>query len=137
MKTRRKVQVSRYKAKKVGIHALNLIPWTLHGAFNELSAMSFLRSFLIISMALLAQGCLGLALQTTPSLIPNLTQAVFEECDMELARASMPADLKLMEGLLKSAPQTTSSSPPSPWASQGTGSFSWKMLMRSGPPSST
>jgi hypothetical protein len=69
--------------------------------------MSFLRSFLIITIALLAQGCVGLALQTTPSLIPNLTGAVFEECDMELARASMPADLKLMEGLLKSAPQNT------------------------------
>jgi tetratricopeptide (TPR) repeat protein len=58
----------------------------------------------IIAMGLVAQGCVGLALHTTPSLIPNLTQAVFEECDMELARASMPADLKLMEGLLKSAP---------------------------------
>jgi tetratricopeptide (TPR) repeat protein len=63
------------------------------------------RFFLVIVTTLLAQGCVGLALQTTPSLIPNLTQAVFEECDMELAKASMPADLKLMEGLLKSAPQ--------------------------------
>lgn len=58
-------------------------------------------------MTLLAQGCVGLALQTTPSLMPNLTQAVFEECDVALARASLPADLKLMEGLLKSAPQNT------------------------------
>jgi tetratricopeptide (TPR) repeat protein len=65
------------------------------------------RCFFIIAMALMVQGCVGLALQTTPSLIPNLSQAVFEECDMELARASMPADLKLMEGLLKSAPQNT------------------------------
>ncbi len=67
----------------------------------------FHRSFLIIATTLMAQGCVGLALQTTPSLIPNLTQAVFEECDMALAKASMPADLKLMEGLLKSAPQNT------------------------------
>jgi len=69
--------------------------------------MSFPRSFIIIAVALLAQGCVGLALETTPSLIPHLTQAVFEECDTELARESIPADLKLMEGLLKSAPQNT------------------------------
>ncbi len=69
--------------------------------------MRFRRSFLIIALTLVAQGCVGLALQTSPSLIPNMTQAVFEECDVALARASMPADLKLMEGLLKSAPQNT------------------------------
>jgi hypothetical protein len=69
--------------------------------------MSFPRSFIIIAVALLAQGCVGLALETSPSLIPNLTQAVFEECDTELARESIPSDLKLMEGLLKSAPQNT------------------------------
>jgi len=49
-------------------------------------------------------GCVSLGLQLTPSLIPNLTQAFFEECDSELARNSLPAELKLMEGLLKSAP---------------------------------
>jgi tetratricopeptide (TPR) repeat protein len=65
------------------------------------------RCFFIIAMAPMVQGCVGLALQTTPSLIPDLSQAVFEECDMELAMASMPADLKLMEGVLKSAPQNT------------------------------
>jgi hypothetical protein len=65
------------------------------------------RSLLVITLGLMAQGCVGLALQATPSLVPDLTQAVFEECDVALARASLPADLKLMEGLLKSAPQNT------------------------------
>jgi tetratricopeptide (TPR) repeat protein len=46
-----------------------------------------------------------LAFQLSPSLIPNLTLAFFEECDLELARHSLPADLKLMEGLLKNDPE--------------------------------
>lgn len=46
-----------------------------------------------------------LALHATSPLIPNLTMAFFEECDLELAEQSLPAELKLMEGLLKSAPQ--------------------------------
>ena len=49
-------------------------------------------------------GCVKLAMQFSPSLIPNLTQAFFEECDPELATVSFPADLKLMEGLLKNDP---------------------------------
>lgn len=50
-------------------------------------------------------GCTRLALHVTSPLIPNLTSAFFEECDLELAEQSLPAELKLMEGLLKSAPQ--------------------------------
>jgi len=49
-------------------------------------------------------GCVGMALRLSPSLLPNLTQTFFEECDSDLARQSLPADLKLMEGLLKNAP---------------------------------
>lgn len=49
-------------------------------------------------------GCVKLALQFSPSFIPNLTQAFFEECDLDLAKQSFPADLKLMEGLLKNDP---------------------------------
>lgn len=50
-------------------------------------------------------GCTRLALHVTSPLISNLTSAFFEECDLELAEQSLPAELKLMEGLLKSAPQ--------------------------------
>jgi len=50
-------------------------------------------------------GCTRLALHATSSLVPDLTRTFFEECDLELARQSLPAQLKLMEGLLKNAPQ--------------------------------
>jgi len=61
--------------------------------------------FTIVLLMLLMSGCMRLALHATSPLIPNLTMAFFEECDLELAEQSLPAELKLMEGLLKSAPQ--------------------------------
>ena len=45
-----------------------------------------------------------LALKLSPSLFPNFVASIFEECDPELAKGSIPANLKLMEGLLKNAP---------------------------------
>lgn len=50
-------------------------------------------------------GCVKLALKLSPSLMPNLSEVFFEECDTDIARLSMPADLKLVEGLLKSDPK--------------------------------
>ncbi len=50
-------------------------------------------------------GCVKLALQLSPSLIPNFTHVLFEECDTEIAKLSMPTDLKLMEGLLRNDPK--------------------------------
>ena len=58
-----------------------------------------------VLLIILMTGCARLALNATSPLIPNLTGAFFEECDLELAEQSLPAELKLMEGLLKSAPQ--------------------------------
>jgi tetratricopeptide (TPR) repeat protein len=55
-------------------------------------------------LALSVTGCMRLALQLSPSFIPHMTETLFEECDPELARQSLPADLKLMEGLLKDDP---------------------------------
>ena len=52
----------------------------------------------------LVAGCVGLITHLSPSLIPSFTQTFFEECDPELARIALPADLKLMEGLLKNDP---------------------------------
>ena len=61
-----------------------------------------LRIFLIIFLFTpFLSGCVKLAFRVVPSLVPNLTQAIFEECDPELAKQSIPAELKLMEGLLK------------------------------------
>ena len=49
-------------------------------------------------------GCTRMAVRGSSGLIPNLSQAVFSECDAELARASLPANLKVMEGLLRADP---------------------------------
>lgn len=49
-------------------------------------------------------GCVKLALQFSPTLVPNMAESLFEECDPVLAGDSLPADLKLLEGLLKSDP---------------------------------
>jgi tetratricopeptide (TPR) repeat protein len=46
-----------------------------------------------------------MALKFAPSFIPNLSQTFFEECDPVLAEQSLPASLKLMEGLLKNDPE--------------------------------
>ena len=65
---------------------------------------SFWKLPLLMVLLLLMPGCVSLGLEFSPSLIPHLTQASFEECDLQLAEESLPAELKLMEGLLKSAP---------------------------------
>jgi len=55
-------------------------------------------------MASLFTGCMSVALRLTPSLFPNFTSTIFEECDPELAREAIPSNLKLLEGLLKNDP---------------------------------
>ena len=50
----------------------------------------------------IANGLCKVGIHFSSSLIPNLNQAFFEECDTDLAKQSLPADLKLMEGILKS-----------------------------------
>ena len=56
-------------------------------------------------VCLLLQGCMQVALRASPSLFPNVAATIFEECDPELAKASIPSNLKLMEGLLKNDPE--------------------------------
>jgi hypothetical protein len=58
----------------------------------------------ILLLGLFSSSCVKLALNFSPSLISNFTKTLFEECDPELAKQSLPADLKLMEGLLKNDP---------------------------------
>jgi tetratricopeptide (TPR) repeat protein len=61
--------------------------------------------FLISLLVPFFGGCTSLALKMSSSLFPNIAASVFEECDPELAEGSIPANLKLMEGLLKNAPK--------------------------------
>ncbi|MEE9612364.1 MAG: TRAP transporter TatT component family protein, partial [Desulfatiglandales bacterium] len=67
-----------------------------------------MRRFLTTSLCLYIlalNGCLQSALQLSPRLVPNFAASIFEECDPELAQDAIPANLKLMEGLLKNAPK--------------------------------
>ncbi|MBN2125403.1 MAG: hypothetical protein JW821_13980 [Deltaproteobacteria bacterium] len=58
----------------------------------------------VIPLALILPACLPLALRMSPSLLPDVTAALFEECDPGIAERAMPSHLKLMEALLKSDP---------------------------------
>ncbi len=61
---------------------------------------------LVVSILCLSlTGCVRMALKFAPSFIPRLSQTFFEECDPDLAKQSLPASLKLMEGLLKNDPE--------------------------------
>jgi len=57
-----------------------------------------------VLLLLLSGGCARLAMPVASSMIPGFTRALFEECDLKLARESLPAELKLMEGLLQNDP---------------------------------
>jgi tetratricopeptide (TPR) repeat protein len=63
-----------------------------------------MRKFFWVLPCFALLGCLQLGLRASPSLFQNLASSMFEECDTELAKASIPANLKLMEGLLKNDP---------------------------------
>ncbi len=67
--------------------------------------MPYLRLLVILYLILSLTGCVKLALRFSSSLIPRMSQSFFEECDLDLARRSLPANLKLMEGLLKNDPK--------------------------------
>jgi len=58
-----------------------------------------------VVLSLFFSGCMQVALRASPSLFPNVAATIFEECDPELAKASIPSNLKLMEGLLKNDPE--------------------------------
>jgi tetratricopeptide (TPR) repeat protein len=65
------------------------------------------RIILAFSMCLFfLSGCTQLVIRTAaPSLVPNFTASIFEECDPDLAKNAIPGTLKLMEGLLRSDPR--------------------------------
>jgi tetratricopeptide (TPR) repeat protein len=60
---------------------------------------------LFLMFSVFFSGCMQAALRASPSLFPNLAASIFEECDPELAKASIPSNLKLLEGLLKNDPE--------------------------------
>lgn len=64
---------------------------------------------IILSSALILfffSGCAQVVIRTAaPSLIPDFTASIFEECDPEIAKEAIPSTLKLMEGLLRTDPE--------------------------------
>jgi hypothetical protein len=70
---------------------------------TEKTRKRLLAIWLCLSVFLL-NNCMRVALRASPSLFPNLTTSIFEECDLELAKNAIPANLKLLEGLLKNDP---------------------------------
>jgi len=66
---------------------------------------TFLKTIVVFFLWLSVTGCVKMALKFNPSFIPRLSETFFEECDPDLARQSLPASLKLMEGLLKNDPE--------------------------------
>jgi tetratricopeptide (TPR) repeat protein len=71
---------------------------------TEKTRKGLLAIFICFSVLLLS-NCMRIALRASPSLFPNFTASIFEECDVELARNAIPGNLKLLEGLLKNDPQ--------------------------------
>lgn len=68
---------------------------------RRLISKAMLPIFLITTIHV---GCTKLTLRSSSSLINNITGSFFEECDLELARQSLPSNLKLLEGILKEDP---------------------------------
>jgi tetratricopeptide (TPR) repeat protein len=67
---------------------------------------SLCKAIIIFLLLPVLTACVRLVLRFSPSLVPNMAQAIFEECDPELAKNSIPANLKLLEGLLKYDPES-------------------------------
>jgi len=65
----------------------------------------FRRAALLLLVPLLLAGCMRLGVRSASSMIPEWRTALFEECDPVLAREALPANLKMMEGLLRVDPE--------------------------------
>ncbi len=58
----------------------------------------------IIAFVLLGEGCVKLALRLSPSIFDDFSDTFFQECDPQLAKDALPAQLKLGEALLREDP---------------------------------
>jgi hypothetical protein len=58
----------------------------------------------MLSLLFLSASCARVALRMSPPLVQNMMVSVFEECDPQLAREAVPANLKVLEGLAKTDP---------------------------------
>lgn len=63
------------------------------------------RIYISVFLLIFLCGCTKLALRLSPSLFTDFKNAIFEECDPEMAGSAIPAHIKLLEGLLKTDPE--------------------------------
>lgn len=60
---------------------------------------------LFVLLPVLLAGCMRLGVRSASTLLPEWRNALFEECDPVLAREALPANLKMLEGLLRADPK--------------------------------
>lgn len=59
---------------------------------------------LICVILIFGNGCMKMAIRMSPELFENMSVSIFEECDPDIAKKAIPANLKLLEGILKNDP---------------------------------
>jgi len=59
---------------------------------------------LMCLMLLSGSGCMKMAIRMSPEFFENMSASIFEECDPDIAKKAIPANLKLLEGVLKNDP---------------------------------
>lgn len=67
----------------------------------------YFTALLILISAFFFTGCMKYALRSSSGLFNNISISIFKECDPEFAKKSLPANLKLLEGLLESDPENS------------------------------
>ena len=60
---------------------------------------------IVLLWMILCLGCASVTLQFASPLFSKFSASMFEECDSQLAKTAIPAQLKMLEGLLKSDPE--------------------------------
>lgn len=63
------------------------------------------KTVIILLICFFSIGCVPLVLKLSPGLLSGFSESVFEECDTQFAKQAIPAQLKLLEGLLKNDPE--------------------------------
>ena len=65
----------------------------------------FILLFVFLFIILLSgNGCMKMAIRMSQDLFNNMSVSIFEECDPDIAQKAIPANLKILEGVLKNDP---------------------------------
>jgi len=78
---------------------------TLCVKIQETLAKPRLCSGILLLFLCFCLGCASVAVQVSSPLFSGFSEAMFEECDAQLAETAIPAHLKMLEGLRKGDPE--------------------------------